>query len=68
MSKPNKEQMKARAWAIAEQHFYCDDECEIAWEPFEHWDYEDLQEEVADMANRIFNAMIWAQGDEDENK
>ena len=65
MSKPNKEQMKARAWAIAEQHFYCDDECEIAWEPFEHWDYEDLQEEVADMANRIFNAMIWAQGEDE---
>jgi hypothetical protein len=67
MTKPTKEQMNARAWGMAEAHFYCDDECEIAWEPFEHWDNEELQSEVSGLAASIFMAMLWAQGDGDES-
>ena len=63
MTKPNKEQMKALAWGIAESHFYSDDECEVLWEPFEDWDEDDITEQVADLALVIFNAMIWAQGE-----
>ena len=64
MIKPTKEQMKARAWGTAESHFYSDDECEVPWEPFEHYERKELSELVADMAEVIFNAMIWAQGEE----
>ena len=67
MTKPTKEQMKARAWAIAESHFYSDDECKVPWEPFENWDEDDITEQVADMAKVIFNAMVWAQGDGGES-
>lgn len=64
--KPNKEQMKARAWGIAESHFYSDDECDFPWQPFEDWDEDKLQEQVSDLAETIFRAMVWAQGDQDE--
>jgi hypothetical protein len=59
----NKTDMKKIARGISEQFFYCDDECEIPWEPFEYWDNEDIQAEVADLANRIFNAMQRAQNE-----
>lgn len=61
---PNREQMKARAWAISEGMFYSDDECEHAWQPFEDWDDAELCELVGNVANSIFNAMLWAQGDQ----
>jgi hypothetical protein len=65
--KPNKEQMKARAYGIAESHFYCDDDdCQTAWEPFEDWSHEDIQEQVHNLAQIIFESMLWAQGDPDE--
>lgn len=62
--KPNKEQMKARAWGIAEGFFYSDDECEEAWQPFEDWSDSSIAREVHNMAHTIFNAMLWAQGDQ----
>jgi hypothetical protein len=64
--KPTKEEMKARAWGIAEGMFYSDDDCEYAWQPFEDWDDAELRELVSDVANSIFNAMVWAQGESDE--
>ncbi len=60
-----KEQLKARAWGIAEAHFYSDDDCEYAWQPFETWDKEDIDEQIDDLANTIFNAMVWAQENEE---
>jgi hypothetical protein len=61
--KPNKEQLRARAWAIAESHFYSDDECQVAWEPFEYWDEEELNEQVKMLAEVIFTNLVWAQED-----
>ena len=37
------EELKARARGIAESHFYCDDECEIPWEPFEYHDPDEIE-------------------------
>ena len=67
MAKPTNEELKARAWRIAEGMFYSDDECEFAWQPFEDWDDEALRELVSDVANTIFTNMVWAQGDDDES-
>ena len=54
------DELKKRARAIAESHFYSDDECDIPWEPFEHWPDEDIKEQVEDMAQNIFIALLWA--------
>ena len=63
MTKPTKEEMKVRSWAIAESHFYSDDECEVPWQPFEDWDKDELEFQVSELAAVIFNAMLWAQGE-----
>lgn len=64
MTKPTKEEMKVRAYAMAEAFFYSDDECEVPWEPFEHLNDNELRGEVTNMANHIFIALLWAQGEE----
>lgn len=66
MTKPTKEEMKVRAWGMAEAFFYTDDECEYPWQPFEDWHESSIEREVDNLAMTIFNAMLWAQGDEDE--
>ena len=48
------EALKVRARAIAESHFYSDDDCDIPWEPFEDWPDEDIREQVEDMEKTIF--------------
>lgn len=53
-----------RAYGIAESFFYCDDECEIPWEPFEHWPEDELQDQLHDLAQTILRSMLWAQGAE----
>jgi len=55
------EQLKDHARAIAESHFYCDEECAIPWEPFEHDDPEDIEHECNSLAESIYSAMLWAQ-------
>lgn len=65
MAKPTNEALKARAYAMAEAFFYSDDECEIAWEPFEHLDDQEIQSELNNMANHIYIALVWAQGDDE---
>ena len=55
-----KTEMKKIARGIAEQHFYCDDECKIVWEPFEFWEKEKLRYQVKDLAESIYNAMLRA--------
>jgi hypothetical protein len=55
------EELKARARGIAEAHFYCDDDCEIPWEPFEYHDPDEIETECQNLADSIFNAMLWAQ-------
>lgn len=64
--KPTKEQMKARAYAIAESQLYSDDECEHVWQPLEDVDENVVHDLMIDIAESIYYAMIWAQGDQDE--
>jgi hypothetical protein len=54
-------ELRDRAQAMAESHFYCDDDCAIVWEPFEHWPDEDLIEACDSLTDAIYNAMLWAQ-------
>ena len=58
----NQSELLARAYGIAESHFYSGDECTIAWEPFEHWDDDELSALVNDLAESIYQSMLWAQG------
>ena len=53
-------QLLERAYGIAESFFYCDDECKIAWEPFEYWEQDELQQQVHDLAQSIHRAMEWS--------
>lgn len=64
--KHTKEEMQRRAYAIAESHFYSDDECESIWEPLEDVDENVVHDLMIDVAESIYRAMIWAQGDQDE--
>ena len=57
-----KKEIKQYAKGLAEGHFYCDDECKIAYEPFEHWENAELKNECKMLALQIENAMLWAQG------
>jgi len=58
-------QLLERAYAIAESHFYSDDDCQIAWEPFEDWEKDELQDQVHALAQTILQAMEWAQENDD---
>ena len=59
----SKEQLKRRAIGIAEGFFYCDDECDIPWEPFENWSRSELKNEAKNLSELIYNSMLWAQED-----
>ena len=55
------DEIKTRAHAIASMHFYSDvDEC-AAWEPFEDYDDEWIQDEIESMAEMLVISMLWAQ-------
>jgi len=62
----NQSELLARAYGIAESHFYSDDECIVAWEPFEHLDDDELSALVNDLAESIYQSMLWAQGKESD--
>ena len=57
-------QLLERAYGIAEDFFYSDDECEIPWEPFEDYEKEEIQEQLHELAQTIFLAMQWSQDNE----
>ena len=57
----SKEQMKRRAIAIAEGFFYSDDECTIAWQPFEGYSRAELKQEAKNLSEVIYKAMQWSQ-------
>jgi len=63
----NQSELLARAYGIAESHFFSDDECLIPWEPFEHFDDDELSAQVNDLAESIYQSMLWAQGKDNEN-
>jgi hypothetical protein len=54
------EEMKKRAYAIAESQFYSDDECEHVWEPLEDLDENVVKDLMIDVAENIYHAMLWA--------
>ncbi len=56
-----KDEMRQHASEIAAAIVYCDDEREIPWEPFKHWDEDILAEVHEDIAQAIFDAMLWVQ-------
>ena len=60
----NQSELLARAYGIAESHFFSDDECQIAWQPFEDFDDDELSALVNDLAESIYQSMLWAQGKE----
>lgn len=62
--KPTKEQLKKRAIGIAEGFFYCDDDCEIPWQPFEYWSRAEIKQEAKSLVEVIYKSMLWAQGEE----
>jgi hypothetical protein len=55
-----KDELRTRAIAIAESLLYSDDECEVIWEPLEHVDENVIQDLMLDIAESIYNAMLWA--------
>jgi len=58
-------QLLERAYGIAEDFFYSDDECEIPWEPFEDYEKEEIQEQLHELAQTILQAMLWSQENDD---
>lgn len=58
----NQSELLARAYGIAESHFFSDDECTVAWQPFEDFNDDELSAQVNDLAESIYQAMLWAQG------
>lgn len=60
--KPNSELLE-RAYGIAESFIYCDDECDIAWQPLEDLSKDELQDLTHDLAQSILLAMEWAQNE-----
>lgn len=56
-----KQQMRGRAQRMAEGFFYCDDDCDFAWQPFEDFSPSELKLQVDDLAESIYQAMIWSQ-------
>jgi len=54
-------EIKTRAHAIASMHFYADVDDLIAWEPFEDYSDEWIQDEIESMAEMLVVSMLWAQ-------
>jgi hypothetical protein len=54
-------EIKTRAHAIASMHFYADVDDLTAWEPFEDYDDEWIQDEIESMAEMLVISMLWAQ-------
>jgi hypothetical protein len=58
-------QIETLAAAMAEMHFYADydNEDKAAWEPFEHYPAEWIDEQMENMADMLVRVMLWAQQD-----
>lgn len=54
-------EIKERAHAIASMHFYADIDDLTAWEPFEDYSDEWIQDEIESMAEMLVVSMLWAQ-------
>lgn len=58
-------EIKERAHAIASMNFYADVDELTAWEPFEDYSDEWIQEEIKYMADMLVGQMLWAQKQSD---
>ena len=56
-------EIKKRAFAIAQMHFYADLDDNTLWEPFENYNDEWIAEEIENMADMLTKHMLWAQGE-----
>ena len=56
-----KTEIKKRARAFAEMHFYADIDGNQLWEPFEHYPTAWIKKEIADMSKMLAQNMLWAQ-------
>lgn len=56
-----KTEIRKRARAIAEMHYYADTDERILWEPFENYPEEWIREEIANMSQMLARNMLWAQ-------
>jgi hypothetical protein len=36
----------------------------MPWEPFEHWNEDDIEEEIDNLAVAVYRAMLWVQDGE----
>ncbi len=54
-------EIKIRARAMAEMHFYADVDDLTAWEPFENYSDEWIQDEIESMTDMLVISMLWAQ-------
>jgi hypothetical protein len=57
------DEIKERAQAIAEMHFYADLDDNTLWEPFENYNDEWIAKEIENMADMLTRNMLWAQGE-----
>lgn len=56
-----KAEIRKRARAIAEMHYYADIDNRTLWEPFEHYPKSWIDEEIKQMSQMLTRNMIWAQ-------
>ena len=56
-------QIQALAAGMSELHFYSDPDDKLAWEPFEHYPAEWVEEQADNMAEMLVRVMLWAQQD-----
>jgi hypothetical protein len=59
-------EIKERAHAIATMHFYADVDDLTAWEPFENYPDEWIQDEIESMTEMLVGQMLWAQLESDK--
>lgn len=55
------QEIKNRAYDIAESHFFADVDERTAWEPFENYPDDWLESEIESMADMLIGQMLWAQ-------
>ena len=59
-------EIRKRARAIAEMHYYADVDGRQLWEPFEHYPKEWIREEIKNMSQMLARNMLWAQEQSDK--
>lgn len=55
------EEIKTRARAMAEMHYYADVDGHQLWEPFENYPDEWIADEIESMTDMLVVSMRWAQ-------